>query len=116
MDTVPRAKCSSCGATLDPYSTAPCPKCGALGSKKVEKIIEGRVAATGTVDRARIRERFTFNRRAIALLVLVTLIQPFGSLALRGVAAIVTSGVLSVAGLVVGSFAMVKTREIERHI
>jgi len=120
MDTEPRAKCTSRGATVNPHTSAPCPDCGSPGTKEVEKTVQAGVVAAATVDRARIRTWFTFNWRAIALLMGVSLIQPFVSLPvslpLRGLLATLTSVGLGMAGLVVGCFAIAKTREIERHI
>jgi len=116
MDSVPTAVCTACGATLDPRSAAPCPNCGRTGTKKVDKTIQGRVVVTASVHRASIHTRVAFSWWAIALLILLTVIQPFVSLLLRGLAAIGTGVALGVVGIVVGCFAMVRIREIERHI
>jgi hypothetical protein len=101
---------------MDPQSVEPCPGCGKKGTKLVDKHLQGRVAVTATVDRARIRTLLKFNWWAVGVLLIVAVAQPLLCLALPRIPSIVVGGALSLLGLVIGFFAMVKTREIERHI
>jgi hypothetical protein len=50
MNDNTRAKCTACGASLDPYSTEPCPNCGRTGTKKVYKTLTAGVSVAANSE------------------------------------------------------------------
>lgn len=116
MNNDTRAECAVCGTSLDPYGTEPCPTCGRTDTKRVHKSLVAKVSVTGSLDRAKIRSFLTFNRLAIAALVAITLVSPLMGLLLSRCTALLAGYGLSVMGAVVGCFAILRVREIERYI
>jgi len=116
MNNDTKAKCTACGTSLDPYSTEPCPNCGRTDTKKVYKSLAGKVSVTGYLDRAKMHSFLTFNRLAIVALVAIALISPLMGLLLPAFLAILASYGLGMIGAIVGYFAVLKVREIERYI
>ena len=116
MNNDTRAKCTACGIALDPYSSEPCPNCGRTDTKKVYKSLAGTISVTVSLDRVKTHSFLTFNRFVIVALVVIALVSPLMGLLLpRGPALLAGYG-LSVMGAVVGYFAILRVREIERYI
>ena len=116
MDNEPRAECTACGFSLDPYGTEPCPNCGKTDTKRVYKPLEAKVTVTAKLDRAKIRNFLMLNKLAIVALVMITLISPLLGLFLPTLPTVLASYGLGVIGIVVGYRAITKVWEIERYI
>ena len=114
-------KCDNCGVFLneDPSESSekrkPCPNCGSKG-RIFTGVVNEPVTIKETIDLSKIRQFFMFNRRAIVGLVVITLASPFVCSILPGLLGVLVSFLLGVIGIVVGCFAILRIREIERYI
>jgi hypothetical protein len=78
------AECTACRAPMDAAVASPCPNCGATGTKLVYATISVTANVTPTVDIAKIRHSFAFNRLAIVALIVITLVSPLISFLMPG--------------------------------
>jgi len=110
------AECTACHAPMDAAVAGPCPNCGATGTKLVYSTQAVTAKVTPTIDIAKIRHSFAFNKLAIVALIAITLVSPLIGFLLPGLVGLVISYVLAIMGLIVGLYAITRVRDIERYI
>jgi hypothetical protein len=79
----------------------------------VDKSLESRITAAGTVELSKLHTFLRRNRYAIAGLVALTVIQWAMGLVLHGWVAMLVNGVLTLASLAIGCQAVMRIREIQ---
>ena len=83
---------------------------------KFDKKFDATLSFTGTLDVAKIHDVLSFNKKAIAWLVVTILLSAVCSYFLSGWLGLLVSIGLSIIGVVVGYRAFMKIRTIERYI
>jgi len=115
MSKKPKTKvtCKWCGVTLSPTHTGPCPKCGKLG-KKISLTLTETIGFKDSLKWEKQREFFEQNPKIKWLIVAITIGSPFVGLVMAGLLGVVIGLVLGVLSYLLGPYAVVKVREIER--
>jgi hypothetical protein len=116
MNSLPTAECTACKAPMDASVAGPCPNCGATGTKRVYATIPVTVTGTLSIEVAKINQSIVFNKCAIVALIVITLVSPLITFFLPGPIGIAVSYALSLIGTVVGYYAIMKVRDIERYV
>jgi hypothetical protein len=116
MNLEATAECTACNAPMDASVAGPCPNCGAMDTKLVYSTQAVTANVAPTINIAKIHPYIAFNKRAIVVLILITLISPLITFFLPGLIGIGVSYALSIIGIVIGYYAITKVHDIERYI
>jgi len=84
--------------------------------KKTDKNLEATLTFTGTLDKAKIHEAVSFNIKAMAGLICISLISAFTGCLLPCLGSFPISIGLSIIGSGIGYVGIKKIREIERYM
>ena len=116
MNQEPTAECTACHAPMAAAVAGPCPICGATGTKLVYATMSVTANVTPTIDIAKIRHSFAFNKLAIVALIVITLVSPLIGFLLPGLPGLVVSYALAIVGFILGLWAITRVRDIERYV
>lgn len=116
MNSEPTAECTACKAPMDASIAGPCPNCGANGTKLVFATMAVTATGMASIEVAKIHSSNLFNKGAIVVLIVITLVSPVITFLLPGLIGVGVSYALAIVGIVVGYYAITKVREIERYI
>jgi len=107
------AFCKWCGESLSSDHTGPCPKCGREG-KTVHVKIRDSLGIRDSLFWERRREFFEENPKIKILLLGITFGSPIIGLICSGILGLIVGFVFSLVSYLLGPYAVIKVREIER--